>query len=93
MSDSGMTSIVQENCFSKEAEDELTVDWDDFVMTTLNDPNLQVSPDDFPIFQFFSKIPEEDMALSVFGYKPKDSSHYSSIILRAASMNQNKDIE
>lgn len=86
MSDSGMTCIVEENCFADDQDDALAVDWDDFVMTTLNDPNMQASPDDFPIFLFFSKIPEEDMALTVYGHKESGSSEYSGIIMRAASM-------
>lgn len=36
-------------------------------MTTLNDPQLQVDRDDYPLYFFFGVIPEEDTELVVLG--------------------------
>jgi hypothetical protein len=89
MSDSGMTCIAAEHCYSlldQEDEDCLQVDWDDFVLSTLSDPDMQSAPEDFPLYMFFSRIPEEDSAISVYGFRRESSEKVSGLILRAASM-------
>lgn len=68
--------------------EDFAVDWDDFVLTTLNDPSVQQMQDDFPLYLFFARVPEEDSAVSVYGYKTDSEDAYSAILLRAACMDK-----
>jgi hypothetical protein len=53
------------------------------VLTTLNDPQLQVNRDEFPIFLFFGRIPEEDYAISVFGLPSEQTNIFKGLLLRS----------
>ena len=55
-------------------------------MTTLNDPQLQVNPEDYALYKFFGTIPEEDYTLSVFGLRDKtilEACVYKGLLLRS----------
>ena len=43
------------------------LDWEEFTLTTLDNPRLQRDVEEFPILQFFARIPEGDMKLAVYG--------------------------
>lgn len=84
-SDSRMTCLISSDPFKSESNlEHLNVDWSDFVMTTLNDPSLQVDKDNFPIYFFFGKIPNEDNNVAIFGL-PKDGNDkcYKGILIRS----------
>ena len=68
---------------SPQTEEEWNIDWEDYMMTVLNDPTLQVDLESFPLYLMFGKIPEEDSVLSIFGIPSKDSLEFSALILRA----------
>lgn len=66
-----------------EEESHLSVDWEDFMLTTLDDPTLQVDLESFPLYLMFGRIPEQDSILSIFGIPTFDSLAYSALILRS----------
>lgn len=74
MTDSRLTSIIRADVYDDpKTEDQINVDWTEFVYYTLyGSEEIQQNPDDFPIFKFYGRIPDESsMAMAVFGI-PQD---------------------
>ena len=82
-SDSGLTSIVPEDPFS----DDLIqpVDWTEFVLSTLDAPEGdQDALDEYQLYKFFGKIPDEGSDAAVFGVPSmKDPHTYETIVIRS----------
>jgi hypothetical protein len=86
-SDSRMVCLIPSDPFSNNNNSSnLEVDWNDFAMTSLQYPSTQVNREDFPLYLFFSPIPEEDTCVAIFGLVEPNQANikiYRGIIIRS----------
>lgn len=82
-SDSGLTSLIPEDPFS----DDLIqpVDWTEFVLSTLDTPEAdQDALEEYQLYKFFGKIPDEGSDAAVFGVPAEDDPEsYDTIVIRS----------
>lgn len=81
-SDSGMTCIVQEDPFVDE-ETISPVDFTEFSLSTLQDPDLESNPEEFPLYRWFGRIPEAASSVRVYVCDPNSEGEYNGLLLRS----------
>lgn len=82
-SDSGLTALVPEDPFADPAAE--PVDWPEFVLSTLDVAEGGADElDDYPLYKFFGRIPDEASEAAVYGLPvAAGAGVYEAIVVRA----------
>lgn len=83
-SDSGLTCIIPEDPFT-DGSDVQPVDWTEFVLSTLDTrEGDQDALEEYQLYKFFGKIPDEGSVAAVFGAPSAEDPHtYETIVIRS----------
>lgn len=85
-SDSGLTCIIQEDPFVDE-ETVPSVDSTEFSLATLQDPEMESNPEEFPLYRWFGRIPEAASSVRVYACDPNENGEYSGLLIRSGEDN------
>ena len=85
-SDSGMTCIVEEDPFSED-KDIPSVDFTEFSLETLQDPEMESNPDEFPLYKWFGRVPEAASSVRVYACDLNENGEYNGLLLRSGEDN------
>lgn len=85
-SDSGMTCIVQEDPFADE-ETVPPVDSTEFTLTTIQDPEMESNPEEFPLYKWFGRIPEGASSVRVYGCEKDSDGNFNGLIISSGEDN------
>ena len=81
-SDSGMTCITPEDVFENE-ETVSAVDFTEFSLATLQDPDMESDPDEFPLYRWFGRIPEGASSVRVYACDKDSNGNFNGLLLRS----------
>jgi len=81
-SDSGMTSIVKEDPFTSD-ENATPVDATEFALATLQDPEAESNPEEFPLYLWFARIPEAASSARVYACDLDPEGNYAGLLIRS----------
>lgn len=89
LSDSGMTCIVKEDPFSFSEEQYLIppVDMTEFTLATIEDPEMESNLEEFPLYNWFGRIPEAASSVRVYGCDRDEMGKFNGLLLRSGEDN------
>jgi hypothetical protein len=81
-SDSGLTCVVREDPF-RDDEGATPVDTTEFVLSTLQDPETESNPEEFPLYLWYAPIPEAASSARVYACDPDEDGNFEGLLIRS----------